>query len=282
MSSNKQELQEVLESCIIEKIIRELNEDDSTDSDADDDDEIFILDLLALNESGTQVLKPSTPMVAADINTRVIERSNIIVDTTTRERPNDYDSLLHETNVLQPKENTGFLLHDVNSELDPRYQEDFDQENLMDLEKVKKLRQEKKKRKISDDQPQTIDRWSDDETYKLLIYLEDNFNKYQKGKKSEFYALVSRDIIKSKTAESIKGRLNRLLEKYGKVKQENNQSGSGRVDWKWMDIMNKIFGCRKNVSPSYLSNEKSGYISISDEMDNNQNIKDEKDNRKKE
>ncbi|CAI2188489.1 13976_t:CDS:2 [Funneliformis geosporum] len=106
------------------------------------------------SKSGTQVLKPSTPMVAADINTRVIERSNIIVDTTIRERPNDYDSL-HETN-------------------------DFDQEYLMDLEKVKKLRQEKKK-----------------------------------------------DIIKSKTAESIKRRLNRLLEKYGKVKQENYQSGSG-------------------------------------------------------
>ncbi|CAG8777133.1 14595_t:CDS:1, partial [Funneliformis caledonium] len=50
MSSNKQGLQKVLESCIIEKIIRELNEDDSTDSDEDDDDEIFILGLLTLNE----------------------------------------------------------------------------------------------------------------------------------------------------------------------------------------------------------------------------------------
>ncbi|CAG8687480.1 11794_t:CDS:2 [Funneliformis mosseae] len=46
-------------------------------------------------------------MVAADINTQVIKRSNIIVDTTTRERLNNYDSL-HKTNVLQPKENTGF------------------------------------------------------------------------------------------------------------------------------------------------------------------------------
>ncbi|CAG8713426.1 3443_t:CDS:2, partial [Funneliformis mosseae] len=122
----------------------------------------------------TQVLKPSTLIIAADINTR-------------------------------PKENTGFLLYDVNSELDPRYQEDFDQENLM-------------------------------------------------GKKSEFYALVSRDIIKSKTAESIKGRLNRLLKKYGKVK------------------------CRENILPSYLLNKKSGYIS--NKMDNNQNMKGEKDNRK--
>ncbi|CAG8664230.1 15569_t:CDS:1, partial [Funneliformis mosseae] len=50
MSSNKQELQEVLESYIIEKIIRELNEDDFTDSDEDDDDEIFILGLLTLNK----------------------------------------------------------------------------------------------------------------------------------------------------------------------------------------------------------------------------------------
>ncbi|CAG8449746.1 16566_t:CDS:2 [Funneliformis caledonium] len=50
MSSNKKELQEVLESCIIKKIIRELNEEDSTDSDENDDDEIFILGLLALNE----------------------------------------------------------------------------------------------------------------------------------------------------------------------------------------------------------------------------------------
>ncbi|CAG8753195.1 15158_t:CDS:1, partial [Funneliformis mosseae] len=86
------------------------------------------------------------------------------------------------------------------------------------------------------------------------------------------------DIIKSKTAENIKERLNRLLKKYGKVKQENNQSKSGRVDWKWMDIMDKIFRCHENVSPLYLSNEKSGYIS--DEMNNNQNMKGEKDNRK--
>ena len=42
--------------------------------------------------------------------------------------------------------------------------------------------------------------------------------------------------------------------------------------------MDKIFRCHENVSPSYLSNEKSGYIS--DEMDNNQNMKNKKDNRK--
>lgn len=76
-----------------------------------------------------------------------------------------------------------------------------------------------KKRKASDDKFQA---WSDEETCKLLDFLEDNFSKYQKGKKSEFYAIVSRNIIKTKNAESIKGRLSRLLEKYSKVKRQNN------------------------------------------------------------
>jgi hypothetical protein len=128
-----------------------------------------------------------------------------------------------------------------------------------------------KKRKLPDDKPQVNDRWSDEETDKLLDYLEENFNKYQQGRKSEFYALVSKNIIKSKTAESIKGRLNRLLEKYDKVKQQNNQSGSERIDWKWMEKMDRIFGCRENVSPSYLSNEKTGYIS--DEANETDDVK---------
>lgn len=95
----------------------------------------------------------------------------------------------------------------------------------------------------------------------MLNYLENNFSKYKQGKKSKFYAVVSSNIIKTKTAESIKGRLNRLLEKYDKVKQQNNQTGSGRVDWKWMEKIDRIFGCRENISPSYISNETTGYIS---------------------
>jgi len=51
MSSDKKELQQVLESHIIEKIIHELTEEDSTDSNEDTDDEIFTLSLLALNEA---------------------------------------------------------------------------------------------------------------------------------------------------------------------------------------------------------------------------------------
>ncbi|CAB4438256.1 unnamed protein product [Rhizophagus irregularis] len=89
-----------------------------------------------------------------------------------------------------------------------------------------------KKRKASDDKPQA---WSDEETCKLLDFLEDNF-------------------------KSIKGRLSRLLEKYSKVKRQNNQSGSERVDWKWMEKMDRIFGCRENVSPLHISNETTKYI----------------------
>lgn len=140
---------------------------------------------------------------------------------------------------------------------------------IQNLEEVKKPKNGKK-RKSSDDKSQINDRWSDEETDKLLDYLEDNFDKYQRGKKSDFYALVSKNVIKSKTAESIKGRLNRLLDKYVKVKQQNNQSGSERIDWKWMEKMDGIFGCRENVSPSYLSNEKTGYIS--DEANETKNV----------
>ena|GEM_PF-4774990 len=125
------------------------------------------------------------------------------------------------------------------------------------MEETKKQKRDRK-RKISDDKP---DRWSDEETEKLLDYLEENFDKFRQGKKSEFYTLVSRDIIRSKSAESIKGRLNRLLEKYDKVKRQNNQSGSGRIDWKWMEKMDRIFGCRENISPSYISNQETGYFS---------------------
>lgn len=50
MSFDKKELQQVLESHIIEKIINELNKDDFTDSSEEDDDEIFTLGLLTLNE----------------------------------------------------------------------------------------------------------------------------------------------------------------------------------------------------------------------------------------
>ncbi|PKC61019.1 hypothetical protein RhiirA1_467169 [Rhizophagus irregularis] len=37
------------------------------------------------------------------------------------------------------------------------------------------------------------------------------------------YNLISTEIIKTKTSDSIKGRIKRLLEKYEKVKKQNNQ-----------------------------------------------------------
>jgi hypothetical protein len=66
----------------------------------------------------------------------------------------------------------------------------------------------------------------------LLDYLEENYDRYQQGKKSEFYNIVSSKVLKSKSAESIKGRLRRLLDKYKKVKQKNNKTGSGTIKWK--------------------------------------------------
>jgi len=80
-----------------------------------------------------------------------------------------------------------------------------------------------------------------------LDFIEENYDQYQQGKKSEFYNTVSSKIITSKSPESIKGRLRRLLDKYEKVKQLNNKTGSGRTKWKWLEKMERIFGCRENT-----------------------------------
>ncbi|PKK77411.1 hypothetical protein RhiirC2_771352 [Rhizophagus irregularis] len=65
--------------------------------------------------------------------------------------------------------------------------------------------------------------------------------------------MVSKNIIKTKSAESIKGRLSRLLE--------------------------KIFGCRENVSPSHISNETTEYIN--DEVNEQEEVPNpEKDDKK--
>ncbi len=127
------------------------------------------------------------------------------------------------------------------------------------VEKQKGLRKRKAPEKVSENQ--SVERWNDDETEQLLIYLEENYKQYQHGKKSEFYDIVSSKIVILKSAESIKGRLRRLLDKYNQVKQLNNQTGSGRVNWKWLEKMESIFGCRKNISPSFVSNISTDYLS---------------------
>ncbi|PKC60357.1 hypothetical protein RhiirA1_468162 [Rhizophagus irregularis] len=134
-----------------------------------------------------------------------------------------------------------------NTELDNSGNQDHNaKEN--NLEEMKNS----KKRKASDNKSQA---WSDEVTCKLLDFLEDNFSKYQKG------------------------RLSRLLEKYSKVNRQNNQSGSERVDWKWMEKMDRIFGCRENVSPSHISNETTEYIN--DEVNEQEEVPNpEKDDKK--
>lgn len=81
------------------------------------------------------------------------------------------------------------------------------------------------------------------------------------------YNLISTEIIKTKSSDSIKGRIKRLLEKYEKVKKQNNQTGSERVDWKWFEKMDRIFGCRENINPSFLSNDSTGFISDDEEKE---------------
>ena len=96
-------------------------------------------------------------------------------------------------------------------------------------------------------------RWSDEDTGLLLNYIEENYDQYQQGKKSEFYNTIFSKVLKSKSPESIKGRLRKLLDKYEKVKQLNNKTGSERTKWKWLEKMERIFEYRENVFFSFVS-----------------------------
>ncbi|CAB4398648.1 unnamed protein product [Rhizophagus irregularis] len=103
-----------------------------------------------------------------------------------------------------------------------------------------------RKRKIAESQ--VTERWNDEETDKLLSYLEDNYEKFQQGKKASIYNSISTE-----------------------VKKQNNQSGSERIDWKWFNKMDKIFGCRENITPSFISNDSTEYIN-DDKIENDKKV----------
>ncbi|RIA87844.1 hypothetical protein C1645_739818 [Glomus cerebriforme] len=125
------------------------------------------------------------------------------------------------------------------------YQPEFDQASVENVSNVEKG---ERKRKASveeaNDKDQILERWSDEETDQLLTYIEENYEQYQQ-------------------------------DKYGKVKQLNNQTGSKRVKWKWLEKMERIFGHRENVSPSFVSNVSTDYFS-----DEEQEVKVEKEHKK--
>ncbi|PKY50075.1 hypothetical protein RhiirA4_466347 [Rhizophagus irregularis] len=52
---------------------------------------------------------------------------------------------------------------------------------------------------------------------------KDNYEKLQEGKKAIMYNLISTEIIKTKSSDSIKCRIKHLLEKYKNINQSKNQ-----------------------------------------------------------
>ncbi|CAB4391169.1 unnamed protein product [Rhizophagus irregularis] len=80
---------------------------------------------------------------------------------------------------------------------------DFDTNDLMNFKENENGKKQSGKRKVSE--LQLTERWSDEETDKLLSYLEDNYEKLQQGKKAAVYNSISTEVIKTKTSASIKG-----------------------------------------------------------------------------
>ncbi|CAB4489810.1 unnamed protein product [Rhizophagus irregularis] len=106
-----------------------------------------------------------------------------------------------------------------------------------------------KKRKIAESQ--VTESWNDEETDKLLSYLEDNYEKFQQGKKASIYNSISTEVIKTKSSESIKGRIKRLLEKYEKVVKKKKSSIESLID-----IMNDINQSKLKISEQKLELER--------------------------
>ncbi|GBB91750.1 hypothetical protein RclHR1_19100001 [Rhizophagus clarus] len=140
----------------------------------------------------------------------------------------------------------------------------FSEKDSTDIKENDKMHDGKKRKNV---ESQVAERWSDEETDILLSYLDNNYEKLQQGKKATMYNLISTEVIKTKSSECIKRRIKRLLETYEKVKRQNDKTGSKRIDWKWYEKLDRIYGCRENINPSFISNDSTVYISDGDELE---------------
>src|SRR5689334_22488306 len=106
---------------------------------------------------------------------------------------------------------------------------------VADLNITKKKRGRPQTKKLA---PQSDKTWSDDEIDALLHYLEENFNKWAKGKKIQFYAgVVAARILPGREELQIKNKLGKLRDKYLQEKDSVNTTGAAPSTWKWFHKM---------------------------------------------
>lgn len=65
---------------------------------------------------------------------------------------------------------------------------------------------------------------------------------------------MSAKTLKNKKPNAIKSKIARMLKIYSDVKKHNEKSGESRKDWVWYEKMDRLFGNRENIAPSFIAN----------------------------
>ena len=65
---------------------------------------------------------------------------------------------------------------------------------------------------------------------------------------------MSAKALKNKKPNAIKSKIARMLKYYSEVKKHNEKSGESRKDWVWYEKMDRLFGTRENIAPSFIAN----------------------------
>ncbi|PKY20563.1 hypothetical protein RhiirB3_395073 [Rhizophagus irregularis] len=118
---------------------------------------------------------------------------------------------------------------------------DFDTNDLMNFKENENGKKQSGKRKVSE--LQLTERWSDEETDKLLSYLEDNYEKLQQGKKAAVYNSISTEVIKTKTSA-------KFISDEEEKEVKNTKRKKNSVE-SLVDVMNNI-----NQSKNKLAEQK--------------------------
>jgi hypothetical protein len=65
---------------------------------------------------------------------------------------------------------------------------------------------------------------------------------------------MSTKMLTNKKPNAIKSKLARMIKTYSDVKKHNEKSGESRKDWVWYEKMDRLFGTRENIAPSFIAN----------------------------
>ena len=100
--------------------------------------------------------------------------------------------------------------------------------------------------------------WTDAETFLLIEqWAEQGIQEQLEGSKrnKHVYARLSSELAKDgveKTGEQCRSKVKKLRQEYKKIKDNHNQTGTGRTKWKFYERLNEILGNRPATCPPVI------------------------------